>query len=236
MPAAVSGGSGASLRERVARAQAPPRAAAPTSPAAAATSAPVFRARPSRKAAPAAPAPVRQLQSERRPSGPSASPMALKSSISSASVSRDQSPEAKLTRPGAPWAMTCKVRRPGRRASAAAIWRAAGRSRLEKDRLDAGLQGTQNGRKIGDATVDEKNFAGLVAAVLARALEPRLLHRADSARPVSARSPRSSSVGRARSLPLNPLGRASLLFVGFPKRPYSARDTAQFTGRSRRYY
>ena len=38
---------------------------------------------------------------------------------------------------------------------------------LEKDRLDAGLQGTQNGRKVGDATVDEKDFAGLVAAVLA---------------------------------------------------------------------
>ena len=192
MPAAVSGGSGASRRERVARAQAPPRAAAPTSPAATATSVPVFRVRPSRKAAPAAPAPVRQLQSERRPSGPSASPMAVKSSVSSASVSRDQSPEAKLTRPGAPWAMTCKVRRPGRRASAVAIWRAAGRSRLEKDRLDAGLR---ERRMVGrSATLRSMKRISRVWSLRyrLRVLEPRLLLRAASARSVSARSPRST--------------------------------------------
>ena len=41
---------------------------------------------------------------------------------------------------------------------------------LEKDRLDARPQGTENGRNVGDATVDEKQFADMFAAVLAAAL------------------------------------------------------------------
>jgi hypothetical protein len=102
MPASVSGERGVTAEVRAVRSQTPPSAAAPTKPLAAETWAPMARASAAMKAPPIAPAPVWQLQSLRSPFRPSASPMAASSSASSGSVSKDQSPAAKLTRPGAP--------------------------------------------------------------------------------------------------------------------------------------
>jgi hypothetical protein len=96
---------------------------------------------------------------------------------------------------------------------------------LEKDRCDAVLQGAQNGRKIGDATVDEKDFADPVAAVLA-------------ARPRAASpSRRFGAVGRC-AVTAQHVSRTSPILApqspgaGLPatrrssQKAYSARDTA----------
>ena len=124
----VSDGRAAVARERAASSHPPPRAAAPTRLVAAEIWAQVAQARPSRSASAALPAPARQLHSLRSPLGASAAPIAAKSAASSLSVSADQSPAAKLTRPGAPWAMTWMASRPRRPPRAAAIWLAAGRA------------------------------------------------------------------------------------------------------------
>ena len=111
----AEGGSATAAAERAARSHPPPREAAPIKPVAAETSAPVARARPWISASPALPAPARQLHSRRSPRGPRAAPIAAKSAASSLNVSVDQSPAAKLTRPGAPWAMIDRRQAPALR-------------------------------------------------------------------------------------------------------------------------
>src|SRR5271166_3657787 len=127
MPAALRGGGASTRLEREFSRHAPPLAAAPTGPEAALTSALLAHAKRVTKSSPSGSAPALQLHSLRSPSAPSARPMAGKSSASCPSVVADHSPAANLTRPGAPWAMTCTASRSRLPCSASAIWRAAGR-------------------------------------------------------------------------------------------------------------
>ena len=105
---------------------APPSLFAPTRPALETTALPVATIKASTNCSPVGPRPVSQLHSRSSLFDPSERPMAARSDEASPSVSADHSPEANLTRPGAPWAMTCTAWSPSRPRSADAICRAAG--------------------------------------------------------------------------------------------------------------